>query len=74
MRLVDSDLEGSYISLQSPPSRTIGDTIQFESMDLYLWTGLEFRIPSLLFYAGPVYREETDDINSVGDEMSTNEV
>lgn len=44
----------SYISLQPPPARAINDTIQFESIDLYLWTGPDFRTPSVLFYSGPV--------------------
>lgn len=42
-------------------------------MDLYLWTGVDFADPSLLFYAGPVYDEETDNIHDQEGELS-NEV
>ena len=53
-----------YLSLQPPPGRTINDSIQFESMDLYFWTDSGFRLPSMLFYAGPIYHEERDAIES----------
>ena len=64
MELTDSNLERSYLSLQPPPGRVIDDDIQFETLDLYLWTGSQFSTPSLLFYAGPVYQEGVDDINA----------
>lgn len=64
MELVDSNLERSYLSLQPPPGRIIEDDIQFETLDLYLWTGPQFSVPSLLFYAGPVYQEGVDDISA----------
>ena len=66
-------MELSYLSLQPPPGRILDDTIQFETLDIYLWTGSDFDAPSLLFYAGPVYDEETDNINDQGGEPS-NEV
>lgn len=64
--LVDSDEESPYLSLQPPPGRTIDDTILFESLDLYLWTGVEFSLPAMIFYAGPVYQEGIDDISRDG--------
>ena len=44
----------SFISLQPPADRRLNDTIQFESIDLYFWTGPRFRTPTILFYLGPV--------------------
>lgn len=73
MELIDSNVERSYLSLQPPPGRVVDDRIQFESIDWYLWTGSQFSVPSLLFYAGPVYQEERDNINSQP-EGPTNEV
>lgn len=73
VQLSDGDLELSYLSLQPPPGRLLDDTIQFETLDLYLWTGEDFADPSLLFYAGPVYDEETDNIDDQEGEPS-NEV
>ena len=67
VQLLDSEEEQSYLSLQPPPGRVINNTIQFETLDLYFWTGSAFRVPSLLFYAGPVYREGADDINATRD-------
>ena len=63
MQLLNSDLEQSYISLQPPPGRAVKESIQFESLNLYLWTSADFVLPAILFYAGPIYQEGTDDIN-----------
>lgn len=71
VQLINSNVERSYLSLQPPPGRAIDDNIQFETLDLYLWTGSQFGVPSLLFYAGPVYQEETDDINVQLEEPSS---
>lgn len=71
MQLINSNVENSYLSLQPPPGRVISDTIQFETMDLYLWTGSQFTAPSLLFYAGPVYQEEVDSISAQPEETSS---
>jgi len=59
----------SYVSLQSPPGRDIQDTVQFETLDLYLWTGPGFQSPALLFYAGPTYFDEPD-ITSQSEEVT----
>ena len=48
------DEYSSYVSLQPPPERMASDKVQFESIDLYLWTGPEFRTPTVLFYFGPI--------------------
>lgn len=64
VQLLDAGEEGSYLSLQPPPGRIIDNAIQFESLDLYFLTGAQFSAPSLLFYAGPVYREDVDDITA----------
>ncbi len=66
--LADGEEERSYLSLQPPPGRVIGDAIQFESLDLYIRTAVEFRAPSLLFYAGPVYMKDIDDITAPREE------
>ena len=52
----------SYVSLQPPPGRRIDDKIQFESIDLYLWTGPEFRTPSVLFYSGAACSMINNDV------------
>ena len=69
IQLESSEEEQSYLSLQAPPGRSIEDTIQFETLDLYIWTGPGFRSPALLFYAGPTYFEGEDDISKA--EMGT---
>lgn len=46
--------DGLFLSLQPPLDRPLNDTIQFESIDLYFWTGPQFRTPSILFYLGPL--------------------
>ena len=46
--------DGSFLSLQPPLDRPLNDTIQFESIDLYFWTGPQFRTPTILFYLGPL--------------------
>ncbi len=46
--------DGSFLSLQPPLDRPLNDTIQFESIDLYFWTGPRFRTPTILFYTGPL--------------------
>lgn len=48
------DEYSSYVSLQPPPERMASDKVQFESLDLYMWTGPEFRTPTVLFYFGPI--------------------
>ena len=41
-----------FLSLQPPPGRALADTVQFETIDLYLQaTGLKSN--ALLFYMGP---------------------
>jgi hypothetical protein len=46
--------DDSFLSLQPPLDRPLNDTIQFESIDLYFWTGPQFRTPTILFYTGPL--------------------
>ena len=46
--------DNSFISLQPPLDRPLNETIQFESIDLYFWTGPQFRTPTILFYLGPI--------------------
>ena len=72
IQLESDDEEASYLSLQVPPGRAINDLIQFETLDMYIWTGPGFRSPALLFYAGPTYFEGEDDISSAktGTEVS----
>ena len=43
-----------YLSLQPPPGRQLGDAVQFEDFDLYMWPSAQYQTPNLLFYAGPV--------------------
>ena len=64
--------ELAYLSLQPPPEQVIQDGIQFESIELYLWSSAAFDPPSILFYAGPIYHEDEDPINAVNasDEVS----
>ncbi len=69
IQLESSEDERSYLSLQAPLGRSIDDTIQFETLDIYIWTGPGFRSPALLFYAGPTYFQDEDDISSA--EMDT---
>ena len=52
----------SYISLQPPPGRRLNDKIQFESIDLFLWTGPEFRTPAVLFYSGSACSMNNKDV------------
>ena len=49
-----------YISLQPPPTVTTENEIQFESLDIYVYP-IDHSPPALLFYAGPVVREEDSD-------------
>ena len=55
--------DGSFISLQPPLDRPLNDNIQFESIDLYFWTGPRFRTPTILFYSGPLYLMNTYDLS-----------
>lgn len=52
--LSSTEQDSSYVSLQPPPEVMINDTVQFESIDLFLWTGPEFQTPTILFYSGPI--------------------
>ena len=75
IQLSDQGSEGSYLSLQPPLGRIINDSIQFESMELFFGTSSAFTVPSLLFYAGPVYDSVEDPISaaSTSEEVNRNE-
>lgn len=64
------EIDVSYVSLQPPPYKTVNDTLQFESIDIYYWTGPEFRTPTILFYSGPICFLDNYEHNS--DVCSTN--
>ena len=55
--------DSSYLSLQPPLDRPLNDTIQFESIDLYFWTGPQFRTPTILFYLGPLCLMNSCDLS-----------
>ena len=59
----NEERDGSFLSLQPPLDRPLNDTIQFESIDLYFWTGPQFRTPTILFYLGPLCLMNTCDLS-----------
>ena len=54
-----------YISLQPPPGvESINDTIQFNSLEIYLFADSDYNAPGILFYAGPLVEEGSLSNNS----------
>ncbi len=55
-----------YISLQPPPGiQGFNDSIQFDSLEIYLNADSNYNSPSILFYAGPLVEEGSHSNESI---------